>query len=60
MGRRTLPILILTEVMADDPVWVVVDDGDWPAWEWVQVSSLGEDGVNNWSLWRMVGWLWVA
>ena len=60
MGLRTLPILILTEVMAGGPVWVVWDDGDWPALEWMQVWSLGEDGVDDWSLWRMVVWLWVA
>ena len=60
MGLRTLPILILTEVMAGGPVWVVWDDRDWPALEWMQVWSLGEDNVDDCSLWRMVGWLWVA
>ena len=57
MGHLTLQLRIVTEVVADDPVWVVLDDGVWPAWEWVQVWILGGDGVDDLTLWKMVGWL---
>ena len=55
MGHHKLPLQIVTEVMTDDSVWVVLEDGVRPAWEWVQVWILGGDGVDDWTLWRLVG-----